>query len=458
MKRITLYLAFVAALSLWSCKEEVVNPGDVSGVNITLVEKDTVSAKIKFEPDAKSSYYEYAIGSESDYESFKNRTLEGIVKVDGGEPMEVVFPSLLPNTVYAVYAQSFTKDGNSAGVNIFKFATKDDRFDVQSYWTLDNAAGFKVIFPYEYYSCRYYLGTAADKDAFISGEIPGNTVSDIAGYHSVDYFDLTPESDYVFYAIGTDRLGINTELFEVPITTFASDACPNMTLETDIDIYYGEYRFIPNDKCGKIIGCILYDGTTDGYFLGWNDDPFAMFQTWETINWNGTTSAFGGETLEMNFITKELTNDNPLDVYAVICDENMVPVGVKLFEVKTPSFDESLAKPNPMQIEVTDITSKGATYTYKADETVFAYMYETVEADWYDDFKENSSEWYETYLHDRFFTQGKWWHYGNETTVYIENTGQSNFRYYAAAAPMNANGPRTGGWGDITLVPYTTNK
>lgn len=458
MKRINVIFFITVILLVWSCNETTIKKSESVNIDIELLQKDTNSVKVLFKPEVGTSYYEYAIGKESDFANFENGTMDGIETIEGGEPEEVVFPSLFPNTIYAIYAKAYSKDGQSAGINVYKFSTKDARFRVESYYVMDDAAGFKLIFTNEYSSCRYYLGKSSDKENFINGTLECDVVSDIDEYYAVNYFNLNPDEEYVFFAIGKDRLGIETELFEVPIKTYATGECASMTLETDIDIYSGIYNMIPNDKCGKIVGCVLLDGVTTGYFSSWHNDPFAMFQAWEKSNWNGTSSAWNGETLKMNFITNTLLNENPIDVYAVIYDKDLVPVGIKFFEVKTPALNTSLEKPNPVAIEVSNITSSGATYKFSADKTVFGYMYETVEADWYDDFKENSSEWYETYLHDKFFSNGKYFHYGNESFVWTEKTGQTNFRYYAASAPMNANGPRAEGWGPITLVSYTTNK
>lgn len=441
-----------ALVFAWSCNEEPAGMGESSGIEISLMASDTVSARILFSPDANTSYFEYMLGTEADYEAFKNRTDGDVEKVNGCDPVEIPFPGLVPNTIYTVYAQSFADNGKSLGINAFKFITKDNRFKIEKYYVLDNTAGIRIEFANEYYSCRYYLGSAADKDAFVKGEIEGKTIANMEKWYIANYYDLKPETDYVFYAVGTDRLGIDTDLIEIPFRTFASDECPNVTLKTEVDIYTGNYEFVPNDKCGKIIGGVY----TAGIFSGGTEDALATLIAWDRIQWNGTESSWGGESLQLSYTTPGLANDYELDVYAVVCDKEMTPVGVKYFKVSTPSLNENLEKPNPVKVEVSDITSKGATYTFKADETVFAYMYETVEADWYDDFMENNSDWYETYLHDTFFRNGQYFHYGKEDHQWTESAGQSNFRYYAAAAPMNANGPRTAGWGDITLVSYTT--
>lgn len=456
MKKLILFCVAAAFMAV-SCSQEAVSEGAAS-VKAEVTYCDTVSAKVMFTPTENSAYYEYVLVEGEAYNDFANRSIDGIVRVEGNEAQEVVFPSLLPFTVYTVYAESFAEGGTSAGVTVCKFSTEDSRFNIRLNYVLDKSAGVRITFPREYYACRYYLGTAADREAFINNTLDCQTVTDIRDFHVENYFDLTPATEYVFYAIGTDRLGLETKLFELPFTTFAESECPSVEVSSDIDIYKGKYVFTPNAKCGKVIASIQYDGLLAGYLTGFSNDIVDMLLGWEGIQWQGTSSAFGGKPLEMEYINEDLTNDFVTEAMVVVCDENMNPAGVRYFRFSTPSFDETLPLPNKVDIQVSDITSKGATYHFTADESVLGYMYDTVDADWYDDFKENDSEWYDTYLHDRFFRNGYYFHYGSGEHTWTEETGQTNYRYYAAAAPMNGNGPRKGGWGEITLVEYTTNK
>lgn len=457
MKNRVFLLLSLFSLVFAGCTSESVDPGDVSRVNIEMLGKPgTDSVRLKFVPDEGSAFFEYAIGDDIDYEAFDNGTMEGIVTVEGDAPVEVMFPDLVPATVYTVYARAYSASGQSEGVNVFKFTTEDDRFKVEIQYLLDKSAGIILSFPQEYVMCRYMLGKAEDRQSFVDGTAEDiKTVSEIDNIYVLNYFTLEPSTEYVFYAIGTDRLGYETDLFEIPFETFASDECPNAEISADIDVFSGKYVITPNDKCGKVIGHVEFTGNSDGKLSGWNNDVMNMIYTWADFEMNDTYSEMG-KPLEMVFNTPDMLNDYALDVFVIVCDDQMYPKGVIYKQYKTPAFDSSLPLPVPVEVSVSDITEKGATYHFNADESILGYMYETVEADWYDDIVKNDAGWYEDYLADIFFKNGKYFHYGTGEHSFIETNGYSNFRYYAAAVSMNGNGPRKGGWGKVTLVDYTT--
>lgn len=454
-----LLLTIISAAALLAGCTEMDDPGIKAKIDIAVAENpDSTSIKILFTPDERTAWFEYAIGGENDLAAFQDGSMEGITRVDGSEPCEVTFDGLEPTTYYSVFARAYTSDNHSGGTNVLKVSTLDTRFRAELQYLLDNVAGFKVYFPQEFYQCRYYLGTAADREAFLSGEIEGEYASEISNFRCINYFDLEPSTEYVFYAVGEDRKGAKTELWEIPATTYSSDQCPNVTVSADIDVYNGTYTITPNSYCGSIIGLVSRQGDIGDYFGGFNYDYIQMFTNWAETGWLNTAKSTGSEPLTVNFTTTEMLTGNPLELYVVIGDSEGAPAGVKIFEFSTPAFDENLALPNPGKIEVSSISNSGAVYTMEADQTAIGYFYETVDADWYDDLE--TSDPY--YLAGQFFANYTannatgYLHYGSGQHVYAETMGLSNYRYYAAIVPFNGNGPIEGGWGETTLEEYTT--
>lgn len=436
-------------------------------IEITQVSTDTSSITVRFTPDENAARWEYAISENNDLAAFTDGTLESIVQMDGNEAQEIKFENLEPTTIYNIYARAYTNQGVSSGVNAIKVTTDDARLNIRISYLTDNSAGFLADFPQDIYSCRYYLGTAEDKERFINGEIEGSYVYTASG---INYFDLEPTTDYILYAVGTDRGGAETSLIEVPASTYSADECPNITLQTDINIYEGNYTATPNDLCGKIILTVGETAAVDIQEIlssGFNDDIVEMLVLWGEA---GTHSviAENGTPAVMDVTTYTLENSNPIEVYVVIYDKNNTVTGVKHFSYATPDLDSSLPSPNDITIDIANPTAAGAIYTFNADETVFGYFYESVEADWYDAIVDNGSDeagtvWTEYYLPNIFYQN----YLANQSTGYLRMGNgeytwaetaivQQNTRYYAAAIPFNENGPREGGWGNLTLEEFWT--
>lgn len=455
MNRLKIFIAVLASAALaQGCNEDIIDPGITAAIKIEAIGSDTSSIKVLLTPDERTASFEYAIGDDTDYNHFIDKTLEFIEQAEGNTPVEKEFTGLRPNTIYSIYAQAYTKDGNSAGISVLRVSTKDNKFKVSTQYISDVSAGFKLAFTPEYESCIYHMGTPEDKDAFMNEEI-GESVSEIdRGYEMIHYFDLEPETEYVFYAAGVDRMGIRTDLVEIPFKTQASSECPNVTVETDIDIYQGSYTITPNANASRIIGLIRADK-----LIGMSNDLVLFLESWAEYGTDGTKEAIGGEPLSMTFTTPELQTSKQLFLYVVIYDNDGNLSGMKLFEYSTPAPDSSLEIPNPASIEVTNISSSGAVYTISADDTAFGYIYGTLTKEWYDEAIAGDS-YYEYYIHDFLFGRigtDIYFHYGNSQTNYAELAAEDLIHdYYAVAITMNANGPQEGGWGPISLEAYST--
>lgn len=413
------------------------------------------SVEVTFTPTEGTSEFFYAIGNASDIEGFNNDTMEDIVCISGNKPETVLFENLLPGKTYSVFAKAKGSDNLYGSTAVLKIASFD-KYSVVPEYTLDKSAGITMSITPNYSRIEYYFGTAADKEGFINGEIERDVKSDINLY-TVNYFDLTPDTEYVFYAYVYDRKEVRSDLIEIPVRTLRSEDAPIAEFSIDnINIFKGTYRLKPNAHCGRISAFVVTKGYHDAMIegpLNWSGDVMNMIVSWSEIDEFQDVVTAVGEDCVLEYQTNEMKLDNPLEIYAVVCDKEMNPKGVQHFEFMTPSFNEMAPVPF-VEISVSDITSQGAKYSFKPDSGTFGFFYETVEADWYDNLKE-SSDWNENYLANTLFQQGYFWQYGNEEVSFTETSATPNTRYYAAACPMNENGPEKG-WGTTNLIEYTT--
>lgn len=462
MRKIIFSCICMSALAVFGC--EKIEEGKIEAkVGISALDyDDSTVVKVLFSPNEATARFEYAIGLPEDIDAFSSGAMPGILSVDGNSELEASFTGLDPSSIYSVYARPYDRKGNSGGISVLKVSTADSRFKAELQYVLDVSAGFRLSMTEEIYQCRYYLGKASDRDSFLSGEIEGGYCTEVLEYECVNYFNLDPETEYVFFAVAEDRRGAETRLWEIPIRTFSPGECPNVSISSEIDVYQGTYSAVPNDLCGRVILSVSESGTVQLICpTGFYNDLVLMLDSWSTTNFH-TFESYGGTPVSMTMVTSRMLNDQPVDLYVSIYDKNDEIAGIKYFPLSTPSFDEGLEIPNPVNIEISGITSAGAVYGITADQTALGYFYETVEADWYDDLKERDPGMSEYFLAETFLSNYSennatgYLHYGNGSYTWAETSGLPDFRYYAAAVPFNANGPREGGWGKTALVEYRT--
>lgn len=406
-------------------------------------------------PSALTDHFEYAIGVEEDRSKFENGTLETIKKQAGKEKLTVVFDDLSPNKMYTVFARAYTAANFSGPTATCVPKMNKFGYTIEQKFLTDHSAGLAISCSSDFYRFRYALGTAADRAAFEDGTLETKNMEERT-FYAVSFFDLKANTEYIFYSQGYERGGKKTAVIETPITTFQENGCPAVTMTIDkIDIYEGNYTFTPNALCGAAAVVICDKGQWADVIdnaMNWRGDIFAMLNSWYKDAPDMLT-VFGEGPLPAVFQTPGLMLDHEMEAFVLIVDKEGNPSGVSHFEFQTPPEDPNAAVATATVI-VSDITAAGATYTFTADDNTFAYMYDTVDADWYDAVKE-TPEYYEHYLADVFYSNGQYWHYTNSETTFTEGYGTPGTRYYAAVVPMNANGPAKG-WGEAVLVEYTT--
>lgn len=430
-------------------------------IAIEKIGSDAVNGfNVRFTPSEDAASFEYAITETGTMEDFASGNISETVHVDGNSQTEAAFSELNTNTVYTIFARAYDESGKPGAVAQYRAMTGDGFFKVEIQYVSDVALGIVFDIANDYYNSEYYLGTPADRDAFMAGTLETSSTGDMFSTRLVkNYFDLKPSTEYVFYVKGYNRAN-GVEYRELPVKTFAEGECPKASFEVvSTDIYKSKYRLTANEYAGKIVALPGKAGSYEAVMdINWSGDIAGMLDTWANTGWAGTVYSVSGS-LDVEYVTNDLLLDNAIDIWVVVYDKEMLPADVQKIETSTPSFDPE-AKGGSVSIEVTDITSKGAKYIYTAEEDNFAFMYDTVEADWYDDIKENSSDWYEYYLSDIFFRQGFYFAYTADLPAlkcqFEEKNGTPSTRYYAAAAPMNPNGPREGGWLPVVLKEYVT--
>lgn len=445
---------------VFSCTKDPVVVKENLEMDLCLIGKsDTTSFSVRIKPDGSSTRYEYAIGTENDYASFENGTMASLVSVDGCDSADVLFDGLEPDKVYTVFARSYSGDF-AGGIAELKVKTGKDEFLAETRYVHKTSAGFRIKTSSNYPYFRYYLGTQEDGEDFRNGTIEGETISGITDVKSVNYFDLASGS-YVFYAVAYDMLGFPSDLVSIPVEIDQDAQLPDASFEkVSLDLYRGVYRLVPNEQCAKISCVFGFDGENmnilNNNFKG---DVIDWIMNWEEIPDMVKSFSSVGKDLEFKVDDPNFQAGIECEIYALFYDADFEPAGVRKFVFNKPELTTN-APDAVVEIEVSSVTEKGATYTFTADENTLGFMYETLEADWFDEFSK-TGEYYDTYIHELLFKQGYYWAYSGDlnddrTGVFVESKGDSGARYYAAACPMNANGPREEGWGNLVLSEYTT--
>lgn len=452
--------SLVAVMAAVSCTKDA-DPiqGSGAGIEIKRMESgDTTKIMVEFLPEEVATKYEYALGTESDYSAFEYGEMAGIAVVEGNQSSEIVFEGLEPNTAYTVFARAYTGDV-AGGVATLKVKTADNKFRVEMQYVHENSVGFLVTMTSNYSSCRYYLGTAEDKEKFLNNEIEGETMTNVVGSRGVNYFDLE-KKDYVFYAIGYDRTNNATGLYEFPVVLKEKGSCPSATFEVlGMDAFRGKYKVTPNELCGKVT-CVI--GEVDQFVsisegnTGFKGNLLRWITSWETVPDNGNSFTAINDVLSFTYDDTKFGMGTDMEVFILTYDKDYEPAGIQRIAFKKNDVDPD-AKPATAEIVVSDITSTGATYTITPGEHTMGMMYNTLDAVWFDSVRE-TSEYYDTYVHEMFMNMGMYWSYcadnNGQPVVYVEQTGFPDSRFYAAVCPMNVNGVK--GWGDLVLKEYTT--
>lgn len=455
----------ISLLSLQSCEKTVYIDYVVPEVGLTRLDAGQEnSMKIRFTPSQSVVRYQYAISSdaESDIDKFISGEYETVEVMDTVEK-EVVFNNLDEESLYTIFAIAYNESGETGPVAVLKDQDFPfERLSCEMSYLGPDYASIKMFYDHDISKCRYYLGQKDDREAFLNGETESMTMGEIKEFYNLNFYDLEPEKDYVFYALGYDLIGSETNLIEMDFRTPALDKVPYATFEIKYqDAFRGEYMIQGNDKCGRLTLIICekgyYDFDVTQIGTAWKNNWMTLIKYFEDNNVYCVSSDKGF--IDLENLDATFPMDKEKEIYLLLYDKDGKEFGVQHFVFETDKTDPSREKAN-VSIEISDITEKGASYTYKFDKNTLGFFYETVDADWYDSFKA-SGRWYESYMRDNLMMYGtQYWFYAaaeeSGQFVFNETGGQSKKRYYAVACPMNFNGATPEGWAPEILAEYTT--
>lgn len=445
----------MCVLALVSCQkvEEVDLPGEAS----VTIERESISDlskfRVKFTPTENTSRFEYAIGFESDRAAFEDGSFSGILSQDGNEPMIHTFEGLEVDDNYTVFAKAYDENGKAGAVTSIKNTPFTAEIKIEQQFLTNTSTAFTFSYPALYYKCRYYLGTAEDKEAFLKDEVESGNLVEIFEAYTVNFFDLEPEKEYVLYAIAYDIMDIPSNLFEIKFTTLADGSFPDATAEVvESNAYTCKVRLKPNDLCGTIVATIAAAGEMDDLFFGKPNGRGDIANTLiNFLNYNMASSAKDGAELVLEAVNESLTLDKEYNIYVLLLDNEYNISSVKIIDVKGASKDET-AGTAEATIELNSIEGRKASYTIKLNDAAMGCFYNTFDKKWLDNLSLGSE--LDNYLHEHFIGQPVYFGYGekefklDDTTVYYET------EYYAIACPVNKNGVE--GWGATEMVSFKT--
>lgn len=445
-------------------KEALVAPSIVID---RIVTTNSTELKIIFTPSGSTSNFKYAIGNETDRQAFINGSLSTTQSQDGNEKQTITFSNLNEKEVYTIFATAYGVDGTQGPIASIKAETrkKVENFEVIRKYVTSSSAGFCFNATSDYYKFEYALGRPGDKEIFEKGVIDGfSTKEDISAY-TANYFDLHPNTDYVFFVRGYDRSsGLESDTQEMPFTTAASGAGPEVKLRTDyMDIYAGDYTFIPNEHCSKIVSFLsIKDEYADviNNEMNWRGDLITMMETWNKLN-AGLTYSATGSPLEVTYttskmLTPEVTNpyNYPLEAYSLLYDADGEVYGIQRFSFSTPAYQDGMGEAK-VDFKISNINDCGAFYEFTPNKYTMGVLFETFDAEWYEKLLQ-SDAYYDNYIRDYLYLNGYWNYCHKVSTLSMpERSAEPGKKYYVFYLPMNYNGPGDG-WGKVKYEVYTT--
>lgn len=462
-KSIYCFLSLIAAAAFAACNgNEVVEKPDSTDADVSIEVVSVSSEELSFRliPNEYVSSYAFGVGSDEDYEKFSSgEDLDYIAENYGTEPVEINRTDLAPNQCYTIFVKAYGEDGLAGAVSSRRIFLADDYFTPVTQFVADHSAAVKFHVTPNCYRFEYYLGTAADRDDFIAGNLDVRVIVEPVDEYTATYMDLESSKEYVMFARAYDRGENQSSLYEIPLNTLPEGECASMTFAVrEDDAYKSICEFVPNTKCQVIHAIICEEGARDGMIASdWKGDLAGMLLSWSTIGAEaglGNFSSYSGETLVAEYTNNSLLLDKPMEYYALLLDADHNPVALHHGKFTTASFKEGAGEASA-EISISNINEKGATYTITLNEHAMGVLFDTVDGSWYEN-AIKSPDYTEAYWQDILLNQGFYWSYGKSEVMFNETTAVPEKKYYVVACPMNVNGPQ--GWGKMAVGEYTTSK
>lgn len=438
-------------------------PFGKSVVNIERCESLSADeVRVRFVPSEDVTVFRYAISEDTDVALFSSGEMEGIVEVEGNGAVEVSFDGLEPDTYYTVYASGCDSDGRQGRTYTLGVLTGDSEFGVNVSHMTHSSVGFDVYFTGDYSRIEYFFGVPGDSAAFRAGLTDSDVLEDIAVQdYTLNFFNLEPSSEHVLFLKGYDRAG-SAEYRECHVVLGAEGEVPAVNFEiVALDTYRGVYRLVGNEKVGCIMAMISEEGFNDVLINGpltWGGDIVGLVSASADLDYPGSGKSTSGE-LQLVYETYTLQTGLPLEMYVVVTDKDMTPVGVQHFTFATPDLDPAL-NIGGVSVSVENVTSDYAECVYLSQEGTMGFFYEVLDADWYDSYAGMDPSWNNESLCGLLSSNGFWVYVDDmqsDRLVYKPEGLESGKRYYAAAAPLSRNG-LSGGWLTAVTEEFVTSK
>ncbi len=441
---VCLLLSLIVLIS--ACKKDEVYTEYLDKLGIELHHIPTYATDniaVVIYPDEQAESFRYAIGKPEDAESFKAGTLSQTLYEYGNKPIQHVFEGLEPDKVYAVFAQALDAEGNPSELAIIKARTDAGDFGVQLNQLGATSATITILSSTDYQSYVYGIGKPEDVEAFRNGTLEGIRSINEKQQYSATFFGLEEETDYYIFVMGYNRVDEPTPIYQIPITTLSKSTSPSLVGEVEIDVeslLQTNYHLEVNEHCSLSSLLVLPKGEID-WFLenGFGGNILNFLHTWTVgglVTMVSTESELDASVQTTDIFFSEKPFELPYEVYVLLYDEKGRPANLEYVSYQTPKFDESIPEAQ-VEVEVTDITDKGATYKFQGDEHAIGYFFETFDADWFDGAVEDGSltdEDIVRFLQNNFF-------YNNEPHEFVETTvPEPGFRVYLLCAGVNKNG------------------
>lgn len=476
MKKLLINTFVLLAAGLVACSKSD-GPSSIEtapSVSVEVLSRSLTSVTVKFVPSDNTTMYKFALGNEFDRDNFLNDDIIGTVVEVSNNPVEYTFDGLESSSYYVIYAVAYNSNNETGPVTSRGIQTMNTDFVVTQKYFSDDSAGFFIECSTDYYTWSCALGTADDRDAFLDNLMPGISTFDEDFHRQVNYFDLQKGTDYVFYCIGYDRAGRESNLFEIAFTTYDdSDSFPNFDITIGdrlSDFLYQSYDVQPNSLVSSMLffaiepdGYYDYD-VLDGEFSGVIDEAVLQFTSGVKTIVNGMTDTYS---FEAQHETQGVGAKQR--AYVVTYDLNGDLAHIKRFDSSTPAFDATLLDPKRSDISF-DIINTGSLsaavkVSYPENSGIVAYYIDLITVATVDEIVENyGGELNDAaidYIYTLVMTQsapGFVYRMPDATSTYSNSADLVDMttEWYWVIIPMNANGTASITPGGIALSPAFT--
>ncbi|MDR2563745.1 MAG: hypothetical protein LBC98_07365 [Prevotellaceae bacterium] len=475
IRRISIPLITAYALAIASCSDPDRIAMQLPSISIERTDAEgETRLHIRFTPDSRTARFVYALGHESHLKDFDSETMSGMQYCEGNSITDITFDGLEEDYIYTVFARAFDAQGRAGDVASMKLRTATRKFTVKLDFISDHAAAFTMSQSGYYCKLKYALDQPCKANLFRSGSLDGHTVElpseliEYAGGYTATFFDLDAASQYAFYVQAYDRFGGVSEVIELAASTYAEGACPSVNLQLiDIDVYKGRYELVANEHCGRYAVWIDRNQLVQSSIFeewGARGNALELLDSWVRNSNNSLSISHNGEDIRVETRSPMFTTDEEFAAYVITYDKANKPFAIQRFGTYSAPSYEPAAGEAEVTVTVGEVSSSRAKYSFSPNQHTILYLFETIDADWWDALIDTEEEKYEglrqilayeyplEYLDVLY--NGHWMHHRDQPQSWIEDSPdlQAGKRYYAAAFAINVNGE----WGKLSLTEYTT--